>query len=47
MSDSLTASEWAQLSRLARKAELDPSTSQQSADILSSVSAYASRMAGY
>lgn len=46
MADKMTAAEWRELDRLARKARFDPSTSEASATVLHNVSLYASRMAG-
>lgn len=46
MSDKMTAAEWRELDRLARKAQFDPSTSEASEVVLHNVSLYASRMAG-
>lgn len=42
--ESMTEAEWRELDRLARRARFDPTTSENSADILAGVSAYASRM---
>lgn len=44
MADSMTEAEWRELDRLCRKAQYDPTTSEQSADVLNGVSIYASRM---
>ena len=46
MADRMTEAEWRELDRLARKARFDPSTSEESADVLLGVSLYASRMGG-
>jgi len=46
MAERLTAAEWRELDRLARKAQYDPTTTEKSADVLAGVSIYASRMAG-
>lgn len=46
MADRMTAAEWNELDRLARKARFDPTTSKASATVLHNVSLYASRMGG-
>lgn len=46
MAEQMTEADWQELDRLCRKAQYDPSTSEKSADVLSGVSIYASRMGG-